>query len=324
MTNTKNSEARPIPYPADTRAKGWRFELDYEKIEQSDTWSLAAEVPMAQHALLMMWMTAWTQAPCGSLPNDTEIIRAKCKIPPKMWGALMPVLMRGWWLAEDGRLYQDTIVDRVQEMLDCRAKERNRKASSRARQSGGSPKLSHGTNEGQIEESDGRDDTGTGTGTGTGIGKPTLVAKEDTEFQTHTARVSEPGKVCLAMKAEGIADVNPGHPDLLMLLDAGATVEEFRGGAVAAAKKQKGFSYALAVVKGTRQDAAKTAQTLHTGPLPAAGTTPQSMSFAERRRLANIVTYEEITGRNHPDRPKTTQHMGDVIDATPAFLEIAK
>ena len=35
------------PYPAITRAKGWRFELDYEQVDQSDTWALAAEVPMA-------------------------------------------------------------------------------------------------------------------------------------------------------------------------------------------------------------------------------------------------------------------------------------
>ena len=24
----------PAPYPADTRAKGWRFEIDYEKVEE--------------------------------------------------------------------------------------------------------------------------------------------------------------------------------------------------------------------------------------------------------------------------------------------------
>ena len=139
---------RPIPYPSDTRAKGWRFELDYEKIEQSDTWSLAAEVPMAQHSLLMMWFMAWTQVPCGSLPNDTAIIRAKCKVAPKLWPSLQPVLMRGWWLAEDGRLYHDTIVLRVLEMLEHKNKEKTRKAAYRARMSGGVPEVSHGTDTG--------------------------------------------------------------------------------------------------------------------------------------------------------------------------------
>lgn len=122
-----------VPYPADVRAKGWRFEIDYEKVEQSDTWSLAAEIPMAQHALLMMWMVAWTQVPCGSMPNDESLIRAKCRIPAKTWPNLRPVLMRGWWLAEDGRLYHDTIVQRVEAMLVKREKDAKRTADRRAR-----------------------------------------------------------------------------------------------------------------------------------------------------------------------------------------------
>jgi hypothetical protein len=86
--------------------------------------------------------------------------------------------MRGWWLADDGRLYHDTIVMRVQEMLDHKAKEKTRKAAYRARVSGGSPEMSHGTYKGLTVDSHGSDDTGTGTGTGIGIGKPTDVAKD--------------------------------------------------------------------------------------------------------------------------------------------------
>ena len=119
-------EARPAPYPADTRAKGWRFELEYERIEQSDTWAIAEEVQMAQHALLFMWLAAWRQVPCGSLPADETMIRAKCRIPPKLWAGLRDVLMRGWWLADDGRLYHDTIAERVQQMLDSRGVDRTR------------------------------------------------------------------------------------------------------------------------------------------------------------------------------------------------------
>ncbi len=43
------------------------------------------------------------------------------------------VLMRGWWPAEDGRLYQDTIVERVLAMLDKRANDAQRAATRRAR-----------------------------------------------------------------------------------------------------------------------------------------------------------------------------------------------
>lgn len=100
--------------------------------------------------------------------------------------------------------------------------------------------------------------------------KPTLVAKDEIELQTHTSRVTEPGQICKAMKAAGIGDVNPGHPELLMLLNAGATIAEFEGAATTAAKKGKGFAYALGTLKRTRQDAANTAPTLHTGALPVA------------------------------------------------------
>lgn len=134
--------SRPAPYPTDTRAKGWRFELDYEQIEQSDTWDLAGEIPMAQHCLLMMWMVAWTQLPCGSLPNDEAVIKAKCKIPAATWSKCRAVLMRGWWLADDGRLYHDTLAQRVLEMMKRRRSDSDRKAQERMRkaaESGGNP-----------------------------------------------------------------------------------------------------------------------------------------------------------------------------------------
>lgn len=129
------SELQSPPYPADTRAKGWRFEIDYEKVEQSDTWSLAAEIPMAQPALVMMWLMAWKETPVGSYPNDENLIRAKCKLPPTVWAKVREVCMRGWWVATDGRLYHDTIVLRVEAMLVKRAKDAARTANNRARRS---------------------------------------------------------------------------------------------------------------------------------------------------------------------------------------------
>lgn len=126
--------SRPAPYPADTRAKGWRFELDYEQMEQSETWPLAAEIPMAQHALLFMWLTAWSkQVPCGSFPDDEEVIRAACRIPASTWPKLRGVLLRGWWKADDGRLYHPTLTKRVLEMRAKRRSDADRTAAKRAR-----------------------------------------------------------------------------------------------------------------------------------------------------------------------------------------------
>lgn len=73
--------------------------------------------------------------------------------------------------------------------------------------------------------------------------------------------------VCKAMKAEGIADVNPGHLDLLALLDAGAELREFVSAAQTAAGKRKGFAYALGIVRKAREEAAS-AKPLHQGAMP--------------------------------------------------------
>lgn len=121
---------RQIPYPADTRAKGWRFELDMERARQSDTWTLApADV---RPWLLMLWAVAWEQTPCGSLPADDLLIAARIGMPLKLFQRHKAVLMRRWWLAEDGRLYHDVLVARALEMLEERAKTARRVATSRA------------------------------------------------------------------------------------------------------------------------------------------------------------------------------------------------
>lgn len=180
------------PYPADTRAKGWRFELDLERIEQSDTWALApAEL---RPWLLMLWTTAWKQVPCGSLTDDDQLIAVRIGMKPAQFAKARSILMRGWWKAQDGRLYHDTVTARVLDMLGTKDKERQRKAEYRKRKDAeeagvgqgrdgqgidpGSdltvPDLSHGTNAGLNRDrrgSDpGRDGTGTGTRTGTRTG----------------------------------------------------------------------------------------------------------------------------------------------------------
>jgi len=125
------NEPRPAPYPSDTRAKGWRFELDYEQIEQSSTWALAG--PEARPWLLMLWMTAWKQTPVGTMPNEPLVIAALIGMPTKAWAKHGDVLLRGWWLADDGRLYHQTLAKRVDEMMARRRSDSDRKARERAR-----------------------------------------------------------------------------------------------------------------------------------------------------------------------------------------------
>lgn len=234
---------KPAPYAADVRAKGWRFELDHERIRQSDTWALApAEI---KPWLLMLWMTAWEQSPCGSLPAADELVAARIGMPMKTFAKHRVCLMRGWWLAEDGRLYHDTIVSRVEEMLEYRRKNAQRVATHAAKK-----KQSRVTNALAPEQQHGTYDTGTGTGT-------------NTHPDGCVPRASA-GEACKAMKSAGMADVSPSHPKLLALLEAGITLPELTEAAKDAMTKSKPFAYALATAEGRRRDSA-------TAALPAAG-----------------------------------------------------
>jgi len=223
-----------------------------ERARQSDTWALAA--PEARPWLLMMWATAWEQTPCGSLPNDDELIAARIGMQPKAFAKMKPILLRKWWLADDARLYHDVLVLRVMEMMQTRRKESDRKALARARTAVVFRQPSHGTTTGLHPESD----TGTGTGTGSKQGFEVGEERdppEDPGLQGHTRTLG--GEVCLAIKAAGIPDVNPSHPDLQRLLAAGVTPQDLADtAAVLVLKGKSSFAYLLKTVEGQRVDAA--------------------------------------------------------------------
>lgn len=236
---------KPIPYPADTRAKGWRFELDLERVQQSDTWALAE--PEARPWLLMLWCTAWQQTPCGSLPSDERVLCARIGIPAKFWAKHREVLLRGWEAHEDGRLYHAVITAQVAGMLTKKSEERQRKADYRARMEAerrGSPEVvprdTTGTGAGRTPDSYGRDDTGTGTGTSKesyGPNGPTLSAR---------------GAVGAALKSAGLDPLsfNLDDPRVAALIAAGATPEHWQGLAGEALKtgKTHPWAWVLAVL----------------------------------------------------------------------------
>ena len=103
------------------------------------------------------------------------------------------------------------------------------------------------------------------------------------EKDTRTATATDAGRVCKALKAAGVSGVNPGHPDLLALLAAGATDAEFAGAGEAAVRKGKGFAYALGTLKRQREEAAALA--LHKGPLPRKSDTLMAGNIAAAQRF---------------------------------------
>lgn len=118
------------PYPPGTRARGFLFELDWELVEQSTTWTLCpAEL---RPWLLMLWATSWKSSPCGTWPADDTLIAARIGMPDRQFKAHRDQLMRGWKLATDGRLYHDTITELVLKM--CSKRVRDAKRTSEWRQ----------------------------------------------------------------------------------------------------------------------------------------------------------------------------------------------
>lgn len=104
-----------------------------EQVKKSDTW-LRARTGRVRASLLLLWAEAWEQTPCGSLPNDDELLCLLLDMEPDEFAAARPVLMRGWWESEDGRLYHDTITARVLDMLKARAGNAKRVADHKAKQ----------------------------------------------------------------------------------------------------------------------------------------------------------------------------------------------
>lgn len=137
LSRSSGGSLAGAPYPADTKAKGWRFEVDHERIRQSDTWALAT--PDVRPWLLMLWMVAWEQTPCGSLPDNDELIAVRIGMTAKAFQKHRPVLLRAWVKADDGRLYHHVITLRVLEMLAKRAKDAERAANNRARKAESHP-----------------------------------------------------------------------------------------------------------------------------------------------------------------------------------------
>lgn len=277
------------PYPADTKAKGWRFELDLDRVRQSDTWALASAD--ARPWLLMLWVTAWDQTPCGSLPSDHTLIAARIGMRSKAFAKLKPVLLRGWWPADDGRLYHPTITELVLGMLNRKDAERQRKAEYRAR-------LSRGTDKGPTRDATGSDATGTGTGTGTGntetedhphlAGGRAQGGEVDLAQIVGSATPTQAGAICAALRRAGIGDTNPGHPRLLTLIAAGATEAEFTGFASAALGKSAGFAWVLGAVENERKRAYSASKALHQGVMPARPAEPAWM--AQNREFADVLT----------------------------------
>jgi hypothetical protein len=126
---------------------------------------------------------------------------------------------------------------------------------------------------------------------------------------------TQAGLVCRAMRQVGCQDVNPGHAGLLMLLQSGATQEEFVGAAREAAERRRGFAYALAIVTKRREEAALQAKGLHQGSLPA-GPAP-TVPSRDADRTQQYLRADEMTPQQRAEAAAKARELREARSKTP-------
>lgn len=186
------------------------------------------------------------------------------------------VLSEFWTLTDDGWVQgrADEVIAQARPRIDA-ARANGRK--------GGRPPGSKKKPTGFSEETQGEPTTKT-------LQSP-ITNGGSTDVEHPPAGVSPYAAVCIALKAAGIAAVNPGHPMLRTLVDAGADVVEFIGAVKASEGKADRFAYVLGVVEGQRKRAASTAGTIHRGPLRVVG--KQAALEAHNRAVAEAWAHGE-------------------------------
>ena len=127
-----SNELPAPPYAADIKANGYRPEVDWQRIKASKTWRLCP--PEQRNNLLRLWMECWNEVPAGSWEDDDEIIAAAIDMPIRLFQAHRDQLMRGWYLADDGRLYHSVVAEMVVAMVDKRRDIAKRVRDHRERQ----------------------------------------------------------------------------------------------------------------------------------------------------------------------------------------------
>lgn len=136
------SELPAPPFPSKignkpNKAGGFKFELDIDRIRQSDTWAIAE--PRLRPFLVMVWMESWTLLPVGSLPDSDAVIASRIGMPLIEFMGCREVLLRGWYKASDGRLYHPVITEQVLEMMRKKAGDAERKRNQRSKEIAAKP-----------------------------------------------------------------------------------------------------------------------------------------------------------------------------------------
>jgi len=268
--------------PADCDLRGMPFmPLEVGRLLDSDLFALSTGDEFK--AAVALWCKSWSQLPAGSLPKDERVLAHLASA--KSWKKVREMAMRGWVLCSDGRYYHPVIASNVLEAWERREefrdgqdakesrqkrwREKLKRLSALLRDAGVTPPLNPSLKElVRLCEThvdgfvDNDVDAKTSTGRrGVDATETALTVDSDSrqkeERDNAGVKPTSAGDACKAMRHAGIADVNPGHPELRAMLEAGVTADELGSAAADAVKLGKGFVYAMRMAQSRRRDAAK-------------------------------------------------------------------
>lgn len=284
--------------PPDCDLRDFTFlQVDVQRLLTSETWVLGTADEKA--AAITLWLACWHQVPAASVPNNDRMLahlsQAGAKWPKVKAHALRgwvdggdgrlyhPVVAEkalAAWIEKlncaisgavgNAKRWQTEVDTTAQEAALCDAIGRLRRIAPAspclkkkvvATRNKSSPPDRPPT---QKPSPPDRNREGEGEREGEREGEleipahaPVFPARPD--FDPPPTRPTKAAAACVAMRANGLADCNPSHPELLALVEAGAGVDVFADAAQAAVSKGKGFGYVLGTVRGRMTEAAKTA-----------------------------------------------------------------
>ena len=198
--------------------------------------------------------------------------------------------------------YRNEVCDRV--IAEYQLKAETAKANGKR---GGRPSKQSGGDEKPGGFLSGSDPQPTGDPAETGLktNQEPITNNQITPSNEGVARTLQ-GEACMAMKAAGMAGVNPSNPKLTALLEAGITVPELVAAAADAVAKGKPFAYALASAEGRRRDAA-------TAPLPNVVQRDAPVeTYAQRAARQRMEEVAPMAARKKP---------GSAFDAAQRFMQ---
>jgi hypothetical protein len=284
--------------------------LDVVRLRDSDL--AALESAEAFRAAVLLWCASWHQIPAASLPDDDRVLSnlAGFGRVVKEWLKVKEGALRGWVKCEDGRMYHPVIAEKANEAWRRKLEQAWRTEIARIK------KHNQRHQDNQIaypsfdEWLSQRTTKPCPQGQGNDVPiqsqeKPNPIERDmdmdrdmdrdmDNTVVKESGSVTQPspipaqttpGLVCKALREAGMQTVNPTHPTLMALVEAGATIDEFLNVAVEQKARPDGkfsFAYVLNTVKGRREDAARLV--LHQGAMPTADKLNKQEALENRNR----------------------------------------